>query len=101
MSTLGQQERDAGAAAVDAAGTAAHRTWKPKADAALAKLIREGQPFTADHLDELVGEAPHHPNAIGALFLHASRRGEIRKIGYAQARARSRRAGNMAVWIAV
>lgn len=97
----GRARRDAGVAAVDAAGVSGHKTWRPKAEAALAQLIRTESPFTADDLRGLVDEPPGHPNQIGALFLAASRRGEIRKLGYQQSRVKSRQAGSLALWIAV
>lgn len=100
MTTPGQARRDAGAEAVDAATTAPHRQWKPQADAALAKLIKAGHPFTADDLAALVDQEPHHPNAWGALFLNASQRGEIRKTGYTQSKTKSRHAGSQSVWTA-
>lgn len=96
----GRKARDIGVAAVDAAGVAGHKTWKPKAEAALDQLIREGRPFTADDLRALVDERPDHPNQIGALFIGASKRGEIRKIGYHQSTIKSRQAGLQAMWIA-
>lgn len=96
----GRGLRDVGIAAVDAAGMAAHKTWRPKAEAALDQLIRAESPFTADDLRALVDEPPGHPNQIGALFLAASRRGEIRKLGYQQSRVKSRQAGSLALWIA-
>lgn len=96
--TEGRALRDAGIEAVDAAGVAGHRAWRPKAEGALQQLILSGKPFTADDLAELVDERPDHPNQVGSLFMAAARRGEIVKIGYSQARATSRRAGNLAVW---
>lgn len=96
----GRQARDIGVAAVDAAGFAAHRTWRPKAKEALSELIESGEPFTADDLRARVDEKPHHPNAIGALFNGAARRGLIRKIGYQQSTVKSRQAGLQALWVA-
>lgn len=96
----GRTLRDAGIEATDAAGVAAHKTWKPKAEGALRQLILSRRPFTADDLRSLVDEKPGHPNQIGALFMTAARRGEIQKIGNMQAHSTSRRAGNLAVWIA-
>ena len=96
----GRALRDAGIEAVDAAGTAAHRTWRPKAEGALRQLISSGHPFTADDLRALVDESPHHPNQVGSLFNTAARRGEIRKVGYQQSSVRSRQAGTHAVWVA-
>lgn len=96
----GRQARDIGVAAVDAASVAAHRTWRPKAEEALDELIRAGAPFTADDLRARVDEEPHHPNAIGGLFIGASSRGLIRKLGYRQSKTKSRQAGSLALWIA-
>lgn len=96
----GRAVRDVGVAAVDAASVAAHRTWRPKAEEALDELIQAGTPFTADDLRARVDEKPHHPNSIGALFIGASRRGLIRKIGYQQSKTKSRQAGSLALWIA-
>lgn len=96
----GRDLRDVGIAAVDAAGVAAHKTWRPKAEAALDQLIRSGSPFTADDLRALVDEPPDHPNQVGALIMGASRRGEIRKLGYRQSRVKSRQAGSLALWVA-
>lgn len=96
----GRALRDAGIAAVDAAGVAVHKTWRPKAEAALDTLIRSGHPFTADDLRALVDEQPNHPNQVGSLFTAAARRGEIRKMGYRQSHVKSRQAGTQDLWIA-
>jgi|LSQX01.1.fsa_nt_gb hypothetical protein len=96
----GRQLRDEGTTATLAAATAGHKTWKPKAEAALTTLINAGTPFTAADLRRLTDEQPDHPNQWGAIINVAARRKEIRKIGYTQSPDRTRHAGAIAVWIA-
>ena len=55
--------------------------------------------FTAEDLRARLCP-PHHPNAIGAAFLTASRRRLIVRYDSRPSRTRSRRGGSLAVWTA-
>lgn len=96
----GRELRDEGSAAALAASDTV-LGWKDRANAALVQLAKAGQPFTADDLVAAVGVPPHH-NALGGLFLHASRRKVIRKTGeYRQGTRRAQHARAVPVWSGV
>lgn len=94
----GRALRDVGISAVDAAGVAPHKQWRPIADGVLTELISEGKPFTADDLARRVPVQPEHPNQVGALIMAAARQDRIRKLGYRQSTSKTRRAGAIALW---
>lgn len=77
LRTAGARRRDAGAAAVDAA---VDDEWRTRARARLDQLAATGEPFTADDVVREVG-IPARPNAVGALFLGASRARLIERTG--------------------
>lgn len=90
--------RDTGIEQVTAAETAGYLAWLPQAEAALARRVHTGKPFTIDDLRREVDAEPHHRNAWGALMHSAARRDEIRKVGYRQSSRRDRRGAVVAVW---
>lgn len=96
----GRRRRDEGAQAAGS-GLPDHieSEWRTKAQAVLAELIAEGEPFRADDLVERAGPPPH-PNMLGGLFLGASRRGEIVPVGYGQGTRASAHARVQRIWSA-
>lgn len=84
-----------------AAETRPGRTWADRAEEAMATLERQGTPFTADDLRELIGpdHEPHHPNAIGGLFNAHHRAGLIRQVGWHNSTAQKRNGGSHRRWI--
>lgn len=70
------------------ADQAANPDWKERVDEAIAALARardeydELVRFTAEDVRALAGDPPNHPNAMGARFNAAARRGLIRKVAY-------------------
>ena len=85
-------QRDAGA---EQAWQAALFTWRSMATTILEDLAASGQPFTADDLIFRAGlpnaQAVNRNNAVGSLFLHASKTGMIVETGR---RVPSARRGN-------
>ncbi|MGV0870065.1 hypothetical protein [Corynebacterium kalidii] len=86
-----------------AAETRPGRTWADRAEEAMSTLERNGTPFTADDLRELIGpdHEPHHPNAVGALFNQHRRAGLIRQVGWHTSTATKRNGGSHRRWIGV
>lgn len=87
--------RDAGVEVVDAAVSEA---WKRDADLAIDELAKSGNSFTAEDLRSMVGDPPNHPNAMGARFLKAAKRGLIIRVGYRQSQRESLHLHPIAVW---
>jgi hypothetical protein len=92
----GLRGRDRGIAAV---WQGTDEEWKEFASAAIQLLAGAGEPFTAEEVRELCNDPPGHPNAMGALFQAASRRGLIRFVGYRKATRESLHAHPIGVWI--
>lgn len=76
--SLSDALRDQGLAIVDSAES---DDWKARADAAMERLARSGQPFSSEDLRAEVGD-PEHANAMGAVFHRAARRRLIRRYGF-------------------
>lgn len=77
---------------------AIHGEWVKKADAAIWWLAHKGLPFSAEDVRAYAGE-PTHPNAVGARFNAAARRGWIVKAGTVKASRSERHANEMRLWI--
>lgn len=76
--------------------------WIERAHIVMAQLIDRGEPFTADNLRRGIGAdvAPHHPNAVGALFNSYRARKQIVSIGMAQqSTSGSRNGGALRQWV--
>ena len=83
------------------ANLAAHRGWATAADRAMGHLVKQGAPFTADDLNDLMAEVTVEPttrNAIGGLFMVWHRRKLIERVGFQQSRQNKRRGGVIAAW---
>lgn len=83
---------------------AGHRDWWVHADRAMGKLIRAGEPFTADDFAGLMRDTearPRTPNSIGSIFRTYATAGRIRRVGYRQSTQKRRKGGVIAVWRAV
>ncbi len=91
----GRQRRDAGA---HLAEQSAHTSWRLAAEHTIGQLAAAGFDFTADDVTGVVGAAPGHKSALGALFLAAARRGEIVPVGYRQSGRVEARARALRVW---
>lgn len=91
----GAARRDAGAEQVDENTS---ETWRAACDRAIATLARKRRPFTAEAVRDLVGDPPHHPNAMGSRFLAAARAGLITRVGYAPSARPTLHAHPIAVW---
>lgn len=74
-----------------------HPAWKAMADQEIIRLARLGIHFNAQDVTDAVG-LPARPNAVGARFSAASRRGIIVPVGYAQSTRPDRHASRMLVW---
>lgn len=71
--------------------------WAVRAQAILDELIAKASDFTAEDITSIVGAAPS-PNAIGALFLQASRARRIRVVGWRKAQRVQAHARGLRVW---
>lgn len=71
--------------------------WTLAAEEALEDLRASGAAFTAEDVRARAGTPPH-PNALGGLFIGASKRGEIVKVGYRLASRTVAHARPLAVW---
>ncbi len=89
----GEARRDAGMAKV----LDASAEWRSDAMVAIRGLALEPTGFTAEEVRAIVGDPPR-PNAMGAVFHLAARRGWIRKVGYRKATRPSLHATELAVW---
>lgn len=91
----GRKLRDDGAASVE---TNAGEEWKALAAKAIAAVSMAKGEFTADDVRAVIGNPPHHPSAMSAAFLAASKRGEIVSVGFKRASRPERHASYMRVW---
>lgn len=92
----GRRLRDEGVHLVENA--TAVQDWRTRAEARLRYLADWGGEFTADDVVEKCG-LPPSPNALGALFLGARRRGLITPVGYAQATRPASHGRIQKVWV--
>lgn len=76
----------------------ADQWWRDCASRALTWWAEAGVEFTADDMVDLGVPEPDHPNRLGALFLAASRRGQIEAVGYRPSTKPSRHGGVVRVW---
>ena len=99
---LGFADRHAGQEANLAAAAAVHRNYRAAAEAALAALVCEGRPFTAEDVRKAVpdGVEPHSPNVLPSVLGTWAARRLIVPCGEYRSRRRSRRASRNRVWIA-
>lgn len=95
---LGEQRKSEGIARVEEHQPDAFRAM---VDQAIAVLARRDVPFSSDDVRKLTALEPHHPNAWGAAMVRASKRGLIRRVGFAKSTTPSRHAGVVANWIGV
>jgi hypothetical protein len=98
---LDYTERHEGQAAALAAGSAAHREYRDRAEAALAEFIRSGREFTADDLRNAIGEELDQagPNLLPSVIGTAASRHAIVPAGEYRSRRRSRHASRNRVWV--
>lgn len=98
----GKSLRDDGTAAVIAAATAPHRTYKDYAVEALESLITSGRPFTSDDVHALIPEdvKPHSANVLPALIGSAASRRRIVPAGWIASVRPTRHASRNRMWIA-
>jgi hypothetical protein len=82
MQATGEQLRDTGMAAVEAAMPEA---WKDRADSAIRACAASGQEFSAEDVRTWAGDPPR-PNAIGGRFMAALRAGIIERTGWMRAK---------------
>ncbi|MEV7042245.1 hypothetical protein [Amycolatopsis sp. NPDC051061] len=99
---LGFADRHAGQEANLAAAVAVNRNYRAAAEAALAALVREGRPFTAEDVRNAVPDSvePHSPNVLPSVLGTWAARRLIVPCGEYRSRRRSRRASRNRVWIA-
>lgn len=99
---LGFADRHAGQEATLAAAVAVNRDYRAAAEVALAALVREGRPFTAEDVRKAVpdGVEPHSPNVLPSVLGTWAARRLIVPCGEYRSRRRSRRASRNRVWIA-
>lgn len=73
--------------------------WQEQVHACIANLAAAGGTFTSDDVTRECGDSPTgSKGAMGALFLAASKRGVIRRVGYTQSSRSSGHARALAVW---
>lgn len=92
----GEREKQVGVAR---ANGAASPPWKAAWDGAIEKLAAAGEPFTSDDVRVIAGGPTDHPNAAGARFLAASRRGLIRSVGYRPSDRASLHRHPLTLWV--
>lgn len=95
--TDGETLKQRGMAIVETA-EGIHTGWVTRADAAIAQLAQRGTPFSAEDVAAIAGR-PDHPNAVGARFNAAARRGIIVKAGVVKASRPERHRNEMRLWI--
>ncbi|GGM65042.1 hypothetical protein GCM10012275_39480 [Longimycelium tulufanense] len=99
---LGFADRRTGQESNLAAATATHRAYREHAERALAALVADGRPFTADDIRRAIPEdvEPHSPNVLpSVLGIWAARR-VIVPCGEYRSPRRARRASRNRVWVA-
>ena len=72
--------------------------WRAGVHTGIEYLAHHGAPFTADDLHDMGIQPPWHPNAWGTVFMHASRRGLIQKVGHKPSTVPSRKGSILTVW---
>lgn len=87
-----------------AAAAAAAGEWHDDARNTIRELAATGEPFTSEDVVAVVGlprgnVATNRNNAVGAIMSAAARRGEIRKVGYRNAKRPALHAAALAVWV--
>lgn len=96
MSIGAEQLKLAGMFMADAA---ASDSWKAAWDAAIIYLADLRVPFTSEEVRALAGPPTDHPNAAGARFLAAARKGRIRAIGYRKSHRESLHKHPLTLWV--
>jgi hypothetical protein len=91
----GKQLRDIGAAQVSENTC---EEWVQTCDGIIMAMAASGVDFTAEDVRGMAGDPPHHPNAMGARFLAASKRNIIVRIGFSNSKRRERHASMLAVY---
>src|SRR5690348_8431813 len=71
--------------------------WKDRADAAIRSLAASGEEFTAEDVRARAGD-PSRPNAFGARFSSAAKRGLIRRVGFRNSSRPTLHSHPVAVW---
>lgn len=74
-------------------------TWYATAHAALNRLARSGDSFTAFDLTEAGVGQPEHPSQWGALFREAHRDGVITPVGFLESQRPSRHKAIVRLWV--
>lgn|GEM_PF-4133388 len=79
---------------------AAWHLWRMAARDRMKELAESGTSFTADDITDVCGLPPvtGSPNAVGGLFIVASRAGLIEAVGVSRSRRPSRHAGLQRCW---
>jgi hypothetical protein len=80
------------------ADKAVAEVWKEACDQAILYLATTSGDFTAEDIRLMVGDPPFHPNAMGARFNAAGRRGQIEKVGFREAERGSAHRRVLTVW---
>jgi hypothetical protein len=93
--TLGQELRDRG---VERVLAHEEEVYKHRTLGVIAAFALTGEDFTADDVRAVVGDPPHHPNVLSALFRKARQIGIIVPVGIGTAQRKSRHAGLNRVW---
>lgn len=99
--SLGFTDRNAGQATTLAAAIAVNRSYRDAAEAALAKLVQDGRPFTTEDVRLGIprGVEPHSPNLLPSLIGTWAARRVIVPCGEYRSERRSRHASRNRVWI--
>jgi len=71
--------------------------WVSRFDGVILSMASSGLEFSAEDVRGIAGDPPH-PNAIGARFLSAVRRGWITRVGYKNATRYASHARALAVY---
>ncbi|MEX2275245.1 MAG: hypothetical protein WEA10_06755 [Actinomycetota bacterium] len=71
--------------------------WRAKAERAIEYLIRTGTDFSSDDIRRIAGDPPT-PNALGAVFVNASKAGRIELVEYRRSQRLGRHAARVGVW---
>lgn len=70
-----------------------------RVDDAILERAKTGKRFTSETIREDIGDPPDHPNAMGAHFHKAAKRGLILKVGFVTAKRAKLHAHPIAVWV--
>lgn len=93
-----QTRRDAGAGLAE---NSVDTRWRLAAEHAITQLAASGAVFTSDDVHDRIGSPPGHRNAVGGVFIAASKRGEIRPVGYRNSRRPEAHARPVREWVGV